>query len=149
MAAPPAPHRRRRRREIGKDHQRSRQADLVGGVAADGEQCGEDLGGRLAGEEQATTVELHQLHQLHLHAGHDTEVPAASAQRPEQVGVVVGGHPPRFAVGGDDVEPAHPIGGETPPPAEDAEAAAECVGHGADSGRRARQRRLAERRGLV
>ena len=149
MAAPPSPHSCRHRRQIGEDHQRGRQADLVGGVATDVEQRGEDLGSRFAGEEQATTVELGQVHQLDLHPGDDADVAAASAQGPEQVRVLVGGDHPQPAIGGDHVEPAHVVGGESPPPSQDPEPAAQGVGHGTDVRGGAGQRREAEGRGLV
>ncbi|HSK57986.1 MAG TPA: hypothetical protein VK935_02925, partial [Actinomycetospora sp.] len=76
-------------------------------------------------------------------------LPPAAAQRPEQVGVVLGGDDPQLAVGGDDVEAAHVVGGPPVAPPQHPEPAAERVGDGADRRRGPRQRGQPERRGLV
>ena len=50
--------------------------------------------------------------QLELERGDDPEVAAAAAQRPEQVGVLVGADPAHRAVSGDDLERDHVVAGQ-------------------------------------
>ncbi|UMG94366.1 hypothetical protein [Nocardioides sp. TF02-7] len=65
--------------------------------------------------------------QLQLEAGHEREVAATSPQRPVQVGVVVARDPAGDALGVDDVEGDHRVGGPAVPAAEPAQAAPERV----------------------
>ena len=57
--------------------------------------------------------------------GDDAEVPAAAAQRPEQIGVFVGGRPDDPALGGDDLGGKQVVDGEPVFAHEEAQAAAE------------------------
>jgi hypothetical protein len=49
----------------------------------------QDLGGTLEREEQRAGVQVLDLVDAELDGGHDAEVPAAAAQRPEQVRMVI------------------------------------------------------------
>ncbi len=71
----------------------------------------------------------------------DAEAAAATAQRPEELGVLrrVGAHV--LAVGGDELDRGEAVGGEAEPAGVPADAAAEAVAGDADVGRAAVQRR--------
>ena len=69
--------------------------------------------------------ELGQLVQAELELGDDAEVAAATAQRPEQIGVLVGRRAQYLAVGGDDLGGLQAVDGEAVAAHQAADAAAE------------------------
>ena len=71
---------------------------------------------------------------LERECGHDAEVAATSADRPEQIGVLVGVRLDKAAVREDDVDGEHVVDGESPPARQVADAAAE--GEAGDARRR-------------
>jgi hypothetical protein len=88
-------------------------------------------------------VEGGQLGQHHLESGDDAEVASAAPQRPEQVGFRARGDRPgdgSIAVGGDDVQCGHPVGGESEGATEHGQAAAEGVTDDSDVGAAAARR---------
>ena len=104
----------------------------------------EDLGAALPRPQHHPGVDGRVGVQLDLDGGHDAVVPAAAAQRPEQVGVVVVGGADERAVGGHELDRADAVGGEAVLAGEPREAAAEHVADDADVGARAGQRGEAE-----
>ena len=73
----------------------------VGGpVAVGADRLGADLGR----EEQGAGVDLGDRQQLDVQGGDDRVAAAAAAQRPEEVGVVLGVDGARLAVGGDQLD---------------------------------------------
>src|SRR4051812_21605845 len=75
-----------------------------------------------------------------MQGGDDRVAAATAAQRPEQVGLVIGVDGHSFASRGDDLDRTYAIAGEPVLAAEPAEAAADRVADNADVGRRAGQR---------
>ena len=119
---------RRRRQQHGEDHQ------LVGRpglhqVAARAQRRARPVP-RV--DERAGEHERADAVRAELEPRHDREVPAAAAQRPEQVGMLVGARAHLLAVGEDDVGRAQRVDREAVPAHEPAEAAAE--GEPADAG---------------
>ena len=102
---------------------------------------GEDLARRAptARHQPAGVSSLDRV-ELELHRGHDAEAPAAAAQRPEQLGLVVGVGADVAAVGGDELDRGDAVGGEAVLAAEPADAAAERVADDADVRRGAGER---------
>ena len=98
------------------------------------------LGVALVRPQQHPREDLVVREQRELHRGHDAEVPAAAAQRPEQVGVDVGGRADELRVRRDQLDRGHGVGGEPVAAGEPAQAAAERVADDADVGRGARER---------
>ena len=76
---------------------------------------------------------------LELDRGHDAEVAAAAAQRPEQVGWCSASARTRLAVGGDELERGHGVGLQAVLARQPADAAAERVAGDPDVGRGAVQ----------
>ncbi len=93
--------------------------------------AGEDLGDRVDPE---------------LERRDDAEVTASAAHGPEQLRVVLGVDPAEHAVGGDEFDGDHGVGGQAVRAAEPAHATAEGVPEHADVGRRAGERGEALRR---
>jgi hypothetical protein len=85
--------------------------------------------------------------EAHLERGRDAEVAAAAAQRPEEVGVLVGARGDDRAVGRDDLGPEQAVGREAMLAREPPHTAAERVAGDADGRRRAGEGREAARRG--
>ena len=122
----------RQRRRLAHDQQK---AEAVGGFCR-----------RLAEQRQHLLGPRHRMqHQSGDHLGpvrlrvelecrDHAEVAAAAADRPEQIGVLLDAGPAHLAVGGDDLDRAQVVGGETMAPAYPAEAAAER--EPGDAGRR-------------
>ena len=104
---------------------------LLGALEREEERAGHDLGDRVEAE---------------LERGHDAEVAAATAHGPEQLGVVVGVDAAADAVGRDELDGEHRVGGEAVRAAEPADAAAEGVADHADVMRRSGERGEAVRR---
>ena len=104
------------------------------------------LGRALDREEHGAGVQLVDGIDLELDRGHDAEVAAAAAQRPEQVGVVLGVGAHEAAVGGDDLERGDGVGLQAELARQPADAAAERVPGDPDVRRRAVQRGEAVRR---
>jgi hypothetical protein len=102
-----------------------------------------DLRRALDRPEHRARVELGHRIERDLHRGDDPEAAAAAAQRPEEVGVVVGVDAAQAPVGGHKLDAQHAVGGQAVGAPEPAHAAAEAVADDADVGRRARQRRQA------
>ena len=94
-------------------------------------------------------VDLGQRVEAELERGDDAEVAAAAAQRPEQLGVVVGVGADELAVGGDELDRGQAVGLQAVAAGEPAHAAAERVAGDADVGRGAVQRDQAVRGGGV
>ena len=121
-----------------------------GSAGSSAVQRAQDLGGPLEAEEQRARVELPHRHDRELDRGHDAEVPAAAAQRPEQLGLVrrVGAH--ELAVGGDELDRGHRVGLQAVLAGQPADAAAERVADDADVRRGAVQaaRPCSDRRGV-
>ena len=72
----------------------------------------EDLGRPLPRPEHRAGVDLGRGVEDELHRGHDAEAAAAAAQRPEQLGLVVAVGAHDAAVGGDELDREHAVGGE-------------------------------------
>ena len=72
-----------------------------GAASALGEERRDHVGRR--GEDQHAADDRADMVQAELQAGHDAEVAAAAADRPEQVRVVLGVRAEQLAVGGHDV----------------------------------------------
>lgn len=87
--------------------------------------------------------------QVDLNTGDHTEVSASTAQPPEQVLLVLRTHAPQPPVGGDQVDAAHVVGGETMTTGQQPHPAAQGVGHGAHPGEASRERRQAVRGGRL
>ena len=85
-------------------------------------------------------VEGRQVDQVELDGGHDARRPLAAAQGEEQVGVLGGRHPAQHAVTGDDVEGAHPVGGDAVGAGHRPDPATGRVADDADVARRAVER---------
>ena len=85
------------------------------------------LGGALEREEHRSGVELVDRVDGELDRGHDAEVAAAAAQRPEQVGVVLGVGAHERPVGGHELERGHGVRLQAVLAREPAHAAAERV----------------------
>jgi len=103
----------------------------------------------LAVEPQRAPVEAGLLHQIELDRGDDAQRALAAAQPEEQVGVLGGGRPAKFAVAGDDLDRPDPVGGQAVGAGHRAETAAGGVADDADVGDGAGQRRQAVRRGRL
>ena len=86
----------------------------------------------LVREEQNAGVDLADRVQVELERGHDAEVAAAAAQRPEELGLVRGIDAAQLAVGGDELDRRDAVRGEAVLAAVPAEAAAERVADDAD-----------------
>ena len=86
-----------RRRGCG-HHVRDRR-ELIGSAVRLGDESGDHIGGR--GQHQHAAHHGPDRMQAQLEPGHDTEVAPTSADRPEQIGLVVGVDLPDPAVGGD------------------------------------------------
>ena len=93
----------------------------------------------LEGKEVRARVELVDLDDVELDGGHDAEVPAPAAQRPEQLGLVLGVDSDQLALGGDELERRDGVGLQPVLAREPAHAAAERVAGDADVGRGAVQ----------
>jgi hypothetical protein len=85
---------------------------------------------------QAAAVQAPQRQQLARERGDDADVALATAQRPEQLGLVGGVRVAQRPFGGDHLEAAHPLGGVPERPAEHRQAAANGVADHADVGGR-------------
>ena len=109
---------------------------------------GEHLGRALGRPQHHPGVDLAHVVEAELHRGDDAEVPAAAAERPEEVGLLVGRGPDEAPVGGDELDRRHAVGRQAVLAAEPAQAAAERVADDAHVGRGARQRREADHGGL-
>ena len=100
----------------------------------------EDLGRALEGEEEDAGVDLGNRVEGELDGGDDAEAPAAAADRPEEIGLVVpvgayaGGRPRSRSLDGDDA-----VRGQAVTAGEPAETAAKCVTDDADVVRGARE----------
>src|SRR5579884_1576494 len=77
-------------------------------------------------------VDLADRQQLELERGDDAEAAAASAQRPEPVGLVLAINAQQPAVGGDHLDRVDVVGGEPVLAAHEADTAAERVADDAD-----------------
>ena len=98
------------------------------------------LGAELGREDEGAGVDLGDRDQAQLQRGDDRVAATTAAQRPEQVGLVLGVDRAGLAVGGDQLDRLHAVAGEAVAAAEPAEAAAEGVAGDADVGRGARHR---------
>jgi hypothetical protein len=101
-------------------------------VAADG------LGADRRGEDQDAGVGGLDRYQVEVERGDDPVVAAPAPQRPEEVGLVVGVDRAALAVGGDQLDRAHPVAGEAVAAAEPAQPAAQVEAGDADVGGGAR-----------
>ena len=128
------------RREV---HQRRPRHELVGQRGQQRAPGVQHLGRALEREEHRSGVELVDRVDGELDRGHDAEVAAAAAQRPEQVGVVLGVRAHEAAVGGDELERGHGVGLQPVLAGQPAHAAAERVAGDPDVRRRAVQARQA------
>ena len=133
----------RQRREV--DDVRPR-GDLLGQAVQQRGPRAQDLGGPLEAEEQRARVQLAHGHDRELERGHDPEVPAAAAQRPEQLGLVLGVGAHEVAVGGDELDRGHRVGLQAVLAGQPADPAAERVADDADVRRGAVQAREPELR---
>jgi hypothetical protein len=97
------------------------------------------LVGALEWEEVRARVELADLDDVELDGGHDAEVAAAAAQRPEQLGLVLGVDADQLPLGGDELERRDGVGLQPVLAREPPHAATERVAGDADVGRGAVQ----------
>ena len=125
-----------RRRGDEADHRGDVVGDAGGPVAVGAHRVGAELGR----EDEGAGVDLGDREQASVQGGDDRVAAAAAAQRPEEVGVVLGVDRARLAVGGDQLDRLHAVAGEAVAAAEPAEAAAEGVAGDADVGRGAGHR---------
>ncbi len=102
-------------------------------------------------EEVGACVELLDLDDVELDRGHDAEVAAAAAQRPEQIGLVLGIDADQLAIGGHELERRDGVRLQPVLAREPSHAAAQRVAGDADVGRGAVQPRRpwADRRGAT
>ena len=114
--------------------------DLVGDVCGPVAVGAERIGAELGRQDQRAGVDLGDRQQVEVQRGDDRVAAAAAAQRPEEVGVVVGVDPPLLAVGGDELDRVHAVAGEPVAAPEPAQPAAERVADDAHVGRGAGQR---------
>ena len=114
-------------------------ADLLGQRGRPLAEGVQQRGGVGTGEEDAAGDQRLDRDQLDLQRRHDAEVALATADGPEQLGLVVRADPAQPAVGGDDLDGADVVGREAVLAAQRAHAAAEGVADDADVGRRAAQ----------
>ena len=119
--------------------------DAVGPVAVGADRLGAELGR----EDEGAGVDVGDRDQVEVQGGDDRVVAAAAAQRPEEVGLVLGVDGHRLAVGGDQLDRPDAVAGEAVAAPEPAEPAAERVAGDADVGRGARQRAEAVRLGRL
>jgi hypothetical protein len=131
--------------EVGEGDEGDRQAQFVESHGCAPAEGGEQAGCRVAGEEQPAAVQGADRHEVDLQLGGDAEVAAAAPDGPEQVGLGVCRDVPHLACGGHDPQPPDPVGAVAVPASEQAEAAAQGIGHGADVGCGAAQRGEPER----
>jgi hypothetical protein len=103
----------------------------------------------LVGEQHHAAVDRAVREQPELERGHHAEVAAAAADRPEQVGVLLGGGTDELAPGCDELDRGDVVGREPVLAGEPRQAAADGVAHDADVRRGARQREQAVRRGRL
>ena len=140
---------REERRQFGQRREAEHAADGgdgVGHVAGPRGPGLQHLLGALEREEQRAGDDLGDREEAELERGHDAEVAAAAAHRPEQLGVVLGVDPPAYAVGRDEFDRDHGVGGDAVRAGEPADAAAERVADDADVVRRSGERGEAVRR---
>ena len=83
---------------------------------------------------QDSRIRLCDREQLELDRGDDREAATAAAQRPEQIGLVLGVGVDELAVGGHELDRAHVVGGQAVLAAEKAHPAPERVADHADIG---------------
>jgi hypothetical protein len=119
--------------------QRGPRHELVRELVPHGVPGVQHLVGALESEEVRAGVQLVDLDDAELDGGHDAEVPAAAAQCPEQLGLVLGVDADQLAVGGDELEGRDGVGLQPVLAREPAHAATERVAGDADVGRRAVQ----------
>ena len=86
--------------------------DLVGEAGGPVAVGAHRLGADRGREEQGAGVDLGDREQVELQGGDDRVAAATAAQRPEQVGVVLGVDRARLAVGGDQLDRPHAVAGE-------------------------------------
>ena len=97
----------------------------------------EHLGRPLPREEQRSRVDLRDRVEAELERGHDAEVAAAAAERPEELGLVVGVHAAERAVGGDELDRGDAVREQPVLAAVPAEPASEPIADDRDVRRRA------------
>ena len=108
----------------GEEHERQRK--LVGRLGHHVAEAPQQLGGAGAREDREAGHHLRPDRvEPQLDRGHDAEVAAAAAQRPEQLGVLVGGRADRLAAGGDQLDGEDVVDGQAVLALEPARAAAE------------------------
>ena len=132
-------------RERWQTHQERDRRELLGCARGDRDEGPQDfLGGRH--EERAAEDVTDRVH-LVLEPGDDAEVPAAAADRPEQIGVRGLARDDLPAVGGDDLDSLERIDGEAVLADQPADPAAQCQAADADgSGVTERRREAVGRR---
>jgi hypothetical protein len=92
----------------------------------------QDLGGALLRPEQRARVQLPHGIQGELERGDDPEAAPATAQRPEEVGLVLAIDMEEPAVGGHDVDGKDAVAGEAVAPGEPSQPTAQGVAHHPD-----------------
>jgi hypothetical protein len=122
-----------------RERRRGDEADHGGDVVGDGRRPvavgAHRLRADIGGEEQGPCVDLGDRQQVDVKGGDDRIAAAAAAQRPEQVGVVVGVDRSLLAVGGDDLDRIEAVAGEPVLAPEPAQPAAEGEADHPDVGR--------------
>jgi hypothetical protein len=103
----------------------------------------------LVGEQEHARVDVLVRVQPELHRRHDAEVPAAAAQGPEELGVVVGRRAHELAGRRDELDRGDAVGRQAVLAGEPAQPAAERVAHDAHVRGGAREREQAVRRGRL
>jgi hypothetical protein len=131
---------------LGQVHQQHSRAQRVGRAGDPLAVAHERLGRALDGEACGAGVDLGDRMQAQLHRGDHPEAAATAAQRPEEVGVVVGGRGHDAPVGRDDLGAQQAVGREAVAASKPAEPAAEGVARHAHRGGGARQGREPEGR---
>ncbi len=125
----------RRRRDEADDR-----GDAVGEVGGPVAVGAHGIGAKLGREDEGASVDLADRDQVEVQGGDERVAPAAAAQGPEEVGLVLGVDRALLAVGGDELDRAHAVAGEAVLATEPAEATAEGEAGYADVGRGARHR---------
>ena len=97
-------------REVGQAHEQHRRVHGLGQPGGPLHPAVHGGGDRVAGEPEPAADDGGQGQRLGDQRGHDAEAAAAAEQRPEEIGLGVGGDGARCAVRGDHVERAHPVG---------------------------------------